>query len=431
MIEWYNVPLTWEMPRFDSGWGHFDKGYITSLEFRTVYIENSLFVRMRREITKSEFVSNLLKDDLDSRKKPELEKHRKMIENPNLLSEEENKLRLGLVKHNGAFGMLFEYYPNMSFYAEEINRDEFLELQWCPNGSPKEDGIDIVTSKTRYLRDILKYLKAKYSNIEYDFYDEEVRAENAKSISELTIAEARIARQYWTQLAKIIPEKLEFDGRKTVNRPFGAGDYVNCMLNYGYAILESECLRAINASGLDVHVGFLHEMTIGKNSLAYDLQEPFRFLIDLAVISAIEKDKLTNKDFIRTENYNLRLKSSGAKKIMEEINIWFNKKVKFKGQVCSWSYVLMSQTTDLAHYLLGNKSKINFAKPEFELEREDTKEIRNLILNISYKKWKDLGFSKGTLHPMKQKAKENKPFYLTENLKKRLMNEKIINKITK
>ncbi len=289
---------------------------------------------------------------------------------------------------------------------------------------------ELIRGKVARSKTVLEWLKAKYSNIVYDFYDEEVRAEKAKHLSELIIAEARIARQYWTQLAKIIPKKLEFDGRKTVNKPFGAGDYVNCMLNYGYAILESECLRAINASGLDVHVGFLHEMTIGKNSLAYDLQEPFRFLIDLAVISAIEKDKLTNKDFIRTENYNLRLKSTGAKKIIEEINIWFNKKVKFKGQVCSWSYVLMSQTTDLAHFLLGTKNNINFVKPEFELERQDTEEIRNLILNISYKKWKDLGFSKGTLYAMKQNAVDNKPFYLTVNVKKRLMDKAIVQKIT-
>lgn len=289
---------------------------------------------------------------------------------------------------------------------------------------------ELIRGKVARSKGVLEWLKAKYSQIDYDFSTEEERLEETEGLAELMRVEARIARIYWSEIAKIVPKKLEFEGRNTIHRPFGAGDFVNCMLNYGYAILESECLRAINASGLDVHVGFLHEMTIGKNSLAYDLQEPFRFLIDLAIISAIEKNKLTNKDFIRTENYNLRLKSSGAKKIIEEISLWFNKKVRFKGQVCSWSYVLMSQTTDLAHYLLGNKSKINFAKPEFYLERQDTEEMRNLIANISYKKWRDLGFSKGTLQPMKQKVKDNKPFYLTENIKKRLLNKAIVQRIT-
>ncbi len=46
---------------------------------------------------------------------------------------------------------------------------------------------------------------------------------------------------------------------------------VNTMLNYGYALLETECLRAINSVGLDAHVGFLHEITPSKNSLVYSL----------------------------------------------------------------------------------------------------------------------------------------------------------------
>lgn len=30
------------------------------------------------------------------------------------------------------------------------------------------------------------------------------------------------------------------------------------MINYDYALLESECLRVINSVGLDYHFGFLH-----------------------------------------------------------------------------------------------------------------------------------------------------------------------------
>lgn len=67
------------------------------------------------------------------------------------------------------------------------------------------------------------------------------------------------------------------------------------MLNYGYSLLESECLRVINTVGLDPHVGFLHEMNPSKNSLAYDLQEPFRFLVDLAVRNLVENSTMDNK----------------------------------------------------------------------------------------------------------------------------------------
>ena len=86
------------------------------------------------------------------------------------------------------------------------------------------------------------------------------------------------------------------------------------MLNYGYAPLEAECLRVINSVELDAHVGFLHEMQPGKSSLAYDLQELFRFVVDLAILNLIETDAMEKKDFVRTESYSLRLRPTGAQK---------------------------------------------------------------------------------------------------------------------
>ena len=195
---------------------------------------------------------------------------------------------------------------------------------------------------------------------------------------------------------------------------------VNCMLNYGYSLLEAECLRAINSSGLDVHVGFLHEMNLGKNSLAYVLQEPFRFLVDLAIINLVENDTIEKKDFIRTENYNLRLRPTGAKKVLNEFNKVLNEKVDYKGKNITWSYIIFLKTTDLAHYLIGKRKTVDFSSPAYEITRQDSNEIRKKILDISYSDWKRLGFSKGTLHYMKKNAMGNKPFTLNEHVIARL-----------
>jgi CRISPR-associated protein Cas1 len=171
-----------------------------------------------------------------------------------------------------------------------------------------------------------------------------------------------------------------------------------------YALLEAECLRAINTVGLDAHVGFLHEMNPSKNSLAYDLQEPFRFLVDLAVINLIETEKIDIKDFIRTESYSLRLKPSGAKKVTEEFQNRMNKKVPYHKNSVTWNYALLLKTRELAQYLVEKRKTIDFSKPEFTLDRQDSDDIRQKILSISYTEWKNLGFSKGTLHYMKQNA---------------------------
>lgn len=58
------------------------------------------------------------------------------------------------------------------------------------------------------------------------------------------------------------------------------------------------------------------------------------------------------------------------------------------------------------------KGKLDFVKPEYEIERIDSYDRRQKILNIFYVDWKKLGFSKETVHYMKQNAKSDKPFTL-------------------
>jgi len=268
---------------------------------------------------------------------------------------------------------------------------------------------------------VLDYLKQRYPTIDYDFTEDFEKLKKAKTIKEIMGVEGGVAYKYWNEFSKAIPEKYDYESRiDSSRRPKGAGDMVNTMLNYGYALLEAEALRAINAVGLDPHVGFLHEMNTSKNSLAYDLQEPFRFLVDLAVLSLIERDCMEKKDFIRTESYSLRLRPTGAKKLTEEINLWFNKRVSYKGNMTMWSYVMFLKTRELAQYLVGKRQETDFVEPQYETKRQDTSDIRQKILSISYSDWKKLGFSKGTLHYMKKNAKAEAPFSLNAHNKERL-----------
>lgn len=64
------------------------------------------------------------------------------------------------------------------------------------------------------------------------------------------------------------------------------------MFNYGYAILEAQVRRTINAVGLDPAVGYLHETKSGNTPLVYDFQELYRWLIDLSIIEILEEKKI-------------------------------------------------------------------------------------------------------------------------------------------
>ncbi len=49
---------------------------------------------------------------------------------------------------------------------------------------------------------------------------------------------------------------------------------------------------------------------------------------------------MDKKDFIRTENYSLRLRPSGARKVTAEFNSVINGKVEYRKKNSSWSSAL-------------------------------------------------------------------------------------------
>jgi len=269
---------------------------------------------------------------------------------------------------------------------------------------------------------VLDYLKQRYPAVEDDIFKHVMNLDKAKSIKDVMGVEGAVAAYYWQQTQKVIPDNFEFTSRCVgrTKRPIGACDPVNCMLNYGYALLEAECLRAINTVGLDAHVGFLHEMQTGKNSLAYDIQELFRFLIDLAIVQLIETESIDKRDFIRTESYTLRLRPTGARKVTQSVNSWLNKTVDYQGKEMAWNYLIVLKTRELAYYLIGKNKSLNFSSPEYCINRQDSEDTRKKILNISYAEWKKQGFSKGTLHYMKKNACSGRPFSLNKHVRERL-----------
>ncbi len=84
--------------------------------------------------------------------------------------------------------------------------------------------------------------------------------------------EAQAAVAYWNAVWALLPDDL--GAQRRVHQ--GATDPVNCMLNYGYGVLNSQCWSAVLLAGLDPFGGFLHVDRPGRPSLVLDLQELFR-----------------------------------------------------------------------------------------------------------------------------------------------------------
>lgn len=277
-----------------------------------------------------------------------------------------------------------------------------------------------IEAKIQRTKDVLDWLNQRYPEIDTNFKSD---LSKAQTIPEIMNVEGRVAEFYWRQLHKLLSKKFEFENRKIgkTERPMGAVDPINCLLNYGYSLLESECRRAINSVGLDTHVGFLHEVNLGKEPLVYDLQEPFRWLIDLAVINALENKIFDKKDFIRTENFNLKLKNSGAKKLVKEVENQLNKTAFYQSMEYRWFNIILFKARELGQHLLGKRKIIDFGVTVANLERMDNHELREKILELSNSKARKLGICKSELWYLKRKANSEKPFKIYNRIKERLI----------
>src|SRR5204863_7747579 len=107
---------------------------------------------------------------------------------------------------------------------------------------------------------------------------------------------------YWCAFgARVSP--LTGSPRLAVNPP-------NAMLNYLYAVLESESRLAAVALGLDPGIGVLHVDTPARDSLACDLMEAIRPQVDAYVLDWILCQPLRREWFFEQRDGNCRLMAS-------------------------------------------------------------------------------------------------------------------------
>ena len=79
------------------------------------------------------------------------------------------------------------------------------------------------------------------------------------------------------------------------------------MLNYLYAVLESEARLAVAALGLDPGLGVLHVDSGNRDSLALDVLEPVRAQVDSYLLEWITRLPLRREWFFEQRDGNCRL----------------------------------------------------------------------------------------------------------------------------
>ena len=105
-------------------------------------------------------------------------------------------------------------------------------------------------------------------------------------------------------------EDFIFNGRS--KRP--PLDNVNALLSFVYMILVNDIRSALETTGLDTQVGFLHRIRPGRPSLALDIMEEFRaYIADRVVLNLVNLKQVTGEDFEKKETGEIRLSDRARK----------------------------------------------------------------------------------------------------------------------
>ena len=158
----------------------------------------------------------------------------------------------------------------------------------------------------------------------------------ADTISMIRLLESQGAAAYWAAWRTLpinfpkndmahVPEHWRtFGTRKSLlsGSPRLATNPPNAMLNYLYALLESETRLAVASLGLDPGLGFWHVDTPARDSLACDLMEPVRPKVDAFLLDWITREPLARQWFFEQRDGNCRLMAPLAVRLSETALSW-------------------------------------------------------------------------------------------------------------
>lgn len=158
----------------------------------------------------------------------------------------------------------------------------------------------------------------------------------ADNIPAIRLIESQAALNYWTAWRTLpinfpkndlprVPEHWRSFGARVsplTGSPRLAANPPNAILNYLYAVLESEARLAAAALGLDPGLGVLHVDAQARDSLACDLMETVRPQVDAYLLDWITRQPLKRDWFFEQRDGNCRLMGPFAMRLSETAPTW-------------------------------------------------------------------------------------------------------------
>ncbi len=219
-------------------------------------------------------------------------------------------------------GTLWNAQPAIYSYQLWISQNETFESSENALYASRQ----IVKARIIHMKEILRQRKIDTSHTSFDKTISKLH--NCKALSELNGQEGNASREYFQLLQQVIPEQYGFKGRN--RRP--PTDPFNALLSLGYTVLYGYCESVIRASGLLPWIGFYHQPRGRHATLASDLMEPFRHIVERTALTMLSQQSLKLEDFYYTQAGACYLTNTARRKYFANLSQRFDTSIKARGQ---------------------------------------------------------------------------------------------------
>lgn len=182
----------------------------------------------------------------------------------------------------------------------------------------------------------------------------------AASVEELLGIEGDAASRYFGAFDSMLSCRVRSAGFALGNRSRRpAANATNAALNYVYALLLADVVKALVSCGLDPYAGFLHAPTRNKPALALDLMEEFRApLADAVLIGALNNGEL-QPNHLSEALGSPRLRESGRRALTAAYERRLGTAIRHPlfGYRATWRRIIEIQARLLLGYLDGTQPR--------------------------------------------------------------------------
>lgn len=258
----------------------------------------------------------------------------------------------------------YQYYVGSFYPKESLVSGNLLVLQVEHYLQDKKRVLLAKKFISAAIYNILRNLKY-YQNRGKELSDCISRIENlesclndCKTVPEIMGIEGNVRKIYYSSWNTIL--NVEVDFKKRVKRP--PDNMINSLISFLNSVFYTKVLSEIYQTQLNPTISYLHEPGTKRFSLSLDVSEVFKpIIVDRTIFSLINKKMISEKDFSLEDNF-LKIKESGIKKIMEELENTLSRTIKHRklNREVTYQYLIRLELYKLIKHLLDEQEYEGF-----------------------------------------------------------------------